>query len=80
MCQKEVSLMGRSSWCKKECDHVDPEGVFFTRGHVTTFDPKEAIFDDILGDDHVSLTIIYYLGDISTVMSIWKWPLVQTTF
>jgi hypothetical protein len=40
-----------------------------------TFDSREVILDDILGDDHFGLTILYYLGDISTVMTIWKWPL-----
>jgi hypothetical protein len=36
---------------------------------------KEAILDDILGHDHVSLTILYYLGNILAVMTIWKWML-----
>jgi hypothetical protein len=39
------------------------------------FDPREAILDNILGHDHVDLTIFYYLKNISTVMTIWKWPL-----
>jgi hypothetical protein len=43
------------------------------------FDPKESILDNILGDDHVGLTILYYLGNISIVMTIWKWLLAQTT-
>jgi len=43
------------------------------------FDLREAIMDDILGDDHVDLTILYYPGDISTIMTFWKWLLVQTT-
>jgi hypothetical protein len=42
------------------------------------FDPREAIMDDILGHDHVSLTIFYYLGNISVVMTIWKWSLAHT--
>ncbi len=46
---------------------------------MTTFDPRKAILDDILGDDHVGLTIFYCRRYISTVMTIWKWSLVQTT-
>jgi hypothetical protein len=46
---------------------------------MTTFDPKEAIMDDILENDHVNLTIFYYIGDISAVMTIWKWLVAQTT-
>ncbi len=42
---------------------------------MTTSDPREAILDDILGYDHVGLTILYYLGDILMVMTIWKWSL-----
>jgi hypothetical protein len=72
MRQKEVLPIGRSSWCKKECDLQDPKGVFFVKGHVMAIDPKEVILKDILGDDHVSLTIIYYIEDISTIMIIWK--------
>jgi len=45
---------------------------------VTTFDPGEVI-QDILGDDHFGLTILYYLGDISTIMTIWKWWVVYRT-
>ncbi len=41
--------------------------------------PREAILDDILGDDHIGLTILYYPEDILEVMTIWKWPLTQTT-
>jgi hypothetical protein len=40
---------------------------------------KEAILDDILGHDHVSLTILYCLGDISMVMTIWKCLLIYRT-
>ncbi len=43
------------------------------------FDLQESIMDNILGDNHVGLTIFYYPGDISTIMTIWKWLLVQTT-
>ncbi len=43
------------------------------------FDLREVILDNILKDDHVNLTIFYCLGDISTIMTIWKWSLVQIT-
>ncbi len=72
MCWKETPLIGHSSWCKNDCDLLDLEGVFFARGHVMTFDLKEAILDDILGHDHVGLTILYCLWNISTVMVIWN--------
>ncbi len=72
MCRREISPIGHNSWCKKECDLQDPKGDFFVKGHVTTSNPKEAILDNILGDDHVNLTILYCLEDISTMMTIWK--------
>ncbi len=53
--------------------------MFIAKGCVTTSDPKEEILDDILDHDHVGLTIYYCPGNISTIMIIWKWPLVQTT-
>jgi hypothetical protein len=34
--------------------------------------------DDILGQDHVDLTIYYYTRNISMVMTIWKWSLAYT--
>jgi hypothetical protein len=42
-------------------------------------DLREVILDDILGDGHVSLTILNYPRNVSIVMTIWKWPLTQTT-
>jgi hypothetical protein len=75
MSQREAPLKGHNSWWRKECDLQDPEGVFLARGHMMAFDPREAIMDNILEDDHVNLTILYYLKDISTVMTIWKWLL-----
>jgi len=42
---------------------------------VTVVDTKEAILDDILGHDHVGLTILYCPKSISEVMIIWKWLL-----
>ncbi len=49
------------------------------KGHVMVFDMREAILDNILGHDHVDLTILYYFRNISVVLTIWKWPLCQTT-
>jgi hypothetical protein len=40
----------------------------------------EAILDDHLGEDHVGLCILYYLGTMSTIMTIWKWPLFYIFF
>jgi len=56
-----------------------PKGVFFARGRVMVCDLKEVILDDILGDGHVSLTILNYARNVSIVMTIWKWPFTQTT-
>ncbi len=68
--------IGHSGWRKKECDFLEPKGVFRTRGHVMGSNPREAILDNIFKDDHVGLTILYCLGDISMVMIIWKYSLV----
>jgi hypothetical protein len=40
--------------------------------------PKGTIVDNLLGEDHVKVNILYCLNNISMVMIIWKWPLVQT--
>jgi hypothetical protein len=79
MRQREALPIGCSSWHRKECDLQDREGDFLLKGHVTKFDPREAILDNIIGDYHVDLTILYCLGNISMIMTIWKWLLVQTT-
>jgi hypothetical protein len=71
-CRRVISPIGHNNWCKKECDLQDPKGGFFVKGRVTTSYLKEAILDNILGDDHVSLAILCCLEDISTIMTIWK--------
>jgi hypothetical protein len=43
-----------------------------------TSNPREVILDNILGHDHVSLTILYCPRNISMVMTIWKRPLAKT--
>jgi hypothetical protein len=70
MCQRKTSLMGHSSWCKKECDLLNLEGVFLAKGHVMATDLKETIMDNILGHDHVGLTILYCHGNIFVIMII----------
>ncbi len=35
MHQKEALLIRHNSWCGKECDLQDLEGVFLVKGHVT---------------------------------------------
>ncbi len=50
-------------------------GVFVMIGCVITCDPKEVILDNQLGEDHVGINILYYLINVSTIMTIWKWPL-----
>jgi len=49
------------------------------KGRVITSDPREAILDNIIGQDHVGLTIFYYPRDLSMIMTIWKWSLAYTT-
>jgi hypothetical protein len=49
MHRKGSSPIGQNNWCKNECDFLNLEGVFFMKGCVMAFDPKETIMDDILG-------------------------------
>jgi hypothetical protein len=76
MHQREAPPIGCSNWHKKECGLFNPKGIFFAKNHVTTSNLTKAILDDSLGDDHISLTILYYPRDISTIMTIWNWSLV----
>jgi hypothetical protein len=62
--------MGSSSWHEKKCDPQDYEGVFVVGGQAMASDPREAILDNILGDDHVGLTVLYCFRDISVIMTI----------
>jgi hypothetical protein len=39
--------------------------------------PHEAILNDWFGEYHVGLCILYYPATMSTMMTIWKWPLAQ---
>jgi hypothetical protein len=57
---------------------VDDAGVFLAKGCVVTCDPQEVVLDDWLGEDHVGLYIFYCLSIMSTMMTIWKWPLTWT--
>jgi hypothetical protein len=61
--------LGCSSSRGTKCD-VDVEGVFITRGQVIACDPREAMLDDDLGEDHVGILISYCPDDILTIMSI----------
>lgn len=45
-------------------------------GRVIACDSREAILDNQLSEDHVGVSILYYLNNISIVMMIWKWLLV----
>jgi hypothetical protein len=57
---------------------VDDVGLFVANGRVIACDPREVVLDNKLGEDHVGVTILYCLNNISMVMTIWKWPLAQT--
>ncbi len=53
-------------------------GLSVASGHVIVYDPREVIFDNQLGEDYVSVNILYYSNNILVVMTIWKWLLAQT--
>ncbi len=59
--RREALPIRHSSWHGKECNLLNLEGVFFTRGHVMVFDPSEAILDDILGDDYIGFIVMTFL-------------------
>lgn len=70
-----VPSLRHCSWRGIEHDVINDEGVFVDKGWVFVCDPKEAMLDDDLGEDHVELFILYCHDDISTIMNSWKWPL-----
>jgi hypothetical protein len=78
ICQREAPPIRCSNWHRRECDLLDPEGVSLMKGLVMVFEMRETILDNILGHDHVDLTIFYYPRDNSMVLIIWKWLLTQT--
>ncbi len=55
---------------------MDDIGLFV--GCVIACDPREAIFDNQFGEDHVEVSILYCSNNILVVMTIWKWSLAQT--
>jgi hypothetical protein len=72
-------LKGRCVWQGVECELVDDVGLFIASGHVIASDPKEAVLDNQLGEDHVGVSILYCPNYISTVITIgsvhWHKPL-----
>jgi hypothetical protein len=70
MRQREASPIRCSNWHGWECNLLDIEGVLLVKGHVTVSISREAILDNILGHDHVNLTIFCCPRDISMVMTI----------
>ncbi len=56
---------------------MDDVGLFVANGHVIACDPREAILDNQLGEDHVRVSILYCPNNVSMVMTIWKWLLAQ---
>ncbi len=73
-----IMLKGRCVWQGVECELVDDVGLFIASGHVISCDPKEVVLDNQLGEDHVGVSILYCLNNISMVITIRKWPLAQT--
>jgi hypothetical protein len=56
--------------CVFTSELVDDAGVFIVTRCVITCDPKEAVLDNQLGEDHVGLNILYCPKDVSTIMTI----------
>ncbi len=79
---KNSNVVGkqRSKWWRVECNLVDDNGVFITKGQVVACGPHETILNDQLGEDHVGLWILYCHGIVLTWMIIWKWLLAQMIF
>jgi hypothetical protein len=77
---RNSNILGKcqSKWRRAECDLVDDARVFLAKGCVVVCNPQETVLDDRLGEDHVGLCILYCLTIVSTMMTIWKWLLVQT--
>ncbi len=59
-----ISSKGGCAWQGVECELVNDVGLFVVSGHVITSDPREAVLDNQLGEDHVSVSIFYYLNNI----------------
>jgi hypothetical protein len=57
---------------------VDDVGLFIVSGCVIACDLKEVVLDNQLGEDHVRMSILYCLNNVSAIMIIWKWLLAQT--
>jgi hypothetical protein len=55
---KEALAIGCNSWHGKECDLLDPKGVFLAKSRVMAFDPRKTILEVIIGNDHVCLIIL----------------------
>ncbi len=73
-----IPLKGRFAQQGAKHELVDDVGLFIASGHVIACDPRETIVDNLLGEDHVKMSILYCLNNILAVMTIWKWPLAQT--
>jgi hypothetical protein len=54
---------------------VDDVGLFIASGHVIAYDPREVVFNNQLGEDHVEMSILYCPNSISMYMTIWMWSL-----
>jgi hypothetical protein len=50
---------GRFACWGVECELVDDVGLFVASGYVIPCDPRETIFDNKLGEDHVEVNILY---------------------
>ncbi len=61
-----------------ECDLLDDVGVFVASGHVIAYDPRKAIFNNQLGENHVGVNLLYCPSNVLVVMTICKWSLAQT--
>jgi hypothetical protein len=75
-----VPCMKRMEWCgrKYEYEMVNHVGKMIIEGRIVACDLKELVLDDDLGEINVGVTILNYPNDRSQIMSIWRWPLLET--
>jgi len=69
---KNVPCMKIMEWCGRKCELVNHVGKIIAEGRIVSYDPKELILDDNLGETEVGVTILNYPKDTSQIMTIWR--------
>ncbi len=70
--------MKRMEWCGRLYELVNHVGKVITRRMIVACDLKELVLDYDLGETNVGVAILNYPSDRSQIMSIWRWPSLQT--